>query len=509
MPATPPTLPTTTAPAAPRASPVSSAISLLVPAGSPAASAVRRDRTEKIALFRYQLIRATADAAVTTRQRGPMVRDLAALVHPGPFGGTVTVSKDTIDRWIRAWRRGGFDALKPRGRAPGAVTPAQILALAASLKRERPARTSAQVRRIMMDTLGDAPSESTLLRHFRTLELPTGVRDVFGRFEADHPNEMWVGDALHGPKINGRKAYLFAFLDDHTRVVTAGRWAYAEDSVRLTAALQPALEARGIPGCIYVDNGSAFVDESLSRTCAKLGIRLTHSAPYRPQGRGKIERFFNTVTSQFLTEITTVDSTTGVVDAGIGSMVTSLDELNALFTSWVEMVYHQAVHSTTGQSPLQRWDASWVGRKPVRKSREEIAEAFRWSAIRTVTKSATVSLQSNTYQVDQLLVGNRVELVYDPFDLAGLITVSAGNSVPAGIAVLSEIRRHVHKKAATAAAAAAETGAKNAVCGIDYLRMVETRHKGTMAREPISFTNAATAKRIAVVFVPPAEEAAR
>jgi len=106
-------------------------------------------------------------------------------------------------------------------------------------------------------------------------------------------------------------------------------------------------------------------------------------------------------------------------------------------------------------------------------------------------------------------VGNRVELVYDPFDLAGLITVSAGNSVPAGIAVLSEIRRHVHKKAATAAAAAAETGAKNAVCGIDYLRMVETRHKGTMAREPISFTNAATAKRIAVVFVPPAEEAAR
>jgi len=296
---------------------------------------VRRDRTEKIALFRYQLIRAAADVAVTTRQRGPMVRDLAAVVHPGPFGGTVTVSKDTIDRWIRAWRAGGFDALKPRGRAQGAVTPAQILSLAATLKRERPARTAAQVRRIMIDTLGDAPSESTLLWHFRTLELPTGVREVFGRFEADYPNEMWVGDGLHGPRINGRKMYLFAFLDDHTRLVTAARWAYAEDSVRLTAALRPALEARGIPGTIYVDNGSAFVDESLSRTCARLGIRLTHSKPYRPQGRGKIERFFNTVNSQFLTEISVVDTTTGVVDAGVGSMVTSLDELNALFTSWV------------------------------------------------------------------------------------------------------------------------------------------------------------------------------
>ena len=155
------------------------------------------------------------------------------------------------------------------------------------------------------------------------------------------------------------------------------------------------------------------------------------------------------------------------------------------------MVYHQAVHSTTGQSPLARWDAGWVGRKPVRKSREEIAEAFRWSAIRTVTKSATVSLQSNTYQVDQLLVGKRVELVYDPFDLAGLITVTAGNGVAAGIAVLTEIRRHVHKKAASAADDS-DTGAKTAASGIDYLRMVESRHKGTMAGEPISFDKAST-----------------
>lgn len=117
MPATPPTLPPIVPSVASRVSPVSPAVSLLVPAGSPSESAVRRDRMEKIALFRYQLIRAAADAAITTRQRGPMVRDLAAMVHPGPFGGTVTVSKDTIDRWIRACRRGGFNSPKPRGRA--------------------------------------------------------------------------------------------------------------------------------------------------------------------------------------------------------------------------------------------------------------------------------------------------------------------------------------------------------------------------------------------------------
>lgn len=445
----------------------------------------RKDRAEKIALFRYQLIRESADDSVTPRQRGPMVRALAG-EHPGPFGQTVHVSKDTIDRWIRLWRAGGFDALKPRGRTQGPVTDPGVLALAETLKRENPARTAAQVRRIMTTTLGDAPSESTLLRHFRTLDIPTGTpAAATGRFEAAHPNEIWVGDGLHGPKINGRKTYLFAFLDDHSRMVVAARWAFAEDTVRLAAALRPALEARGIPEGIYVDNGSAFSDASLMRICARLGIRLIHSRPYRPQGRGKIERFFNTVTSQFLTEITTEPAATA--QQATGTAVASLGELNALFTSWVEVVYHRAVHTTTGQSPLTRWQAGWAERRPKRKDPEVITEAFRWSAHRTVTKTGTVSLHANTYQVDPLLAGARVELIYDPFDLTAPITVTAAGGIPAGQAVLLEISRHVHPKAARATADT-DTGATTVTSGIDYLRLIETRHKETMTAQPITFT---------------------
>jgi transposase InsO family protein len=40
---------------------------------------------------------------------------------------------------------------------------------------------------------------------------------VFGRFEASRPNELWTGDALHGPVITGRKAYLSA-VDDYSRL---------------------------------------------------------------------------------------------------------------------------------------------------------------------------------------------------------------------------------------------------------------------------------------------------
>src|SRR4051812_42508376 len=135
--------------------------------------------------------------------------------------------------------------------------------------------------------------ERTLQRYFadQGLIIPSSMAAaVFGRFEANRPNELWTGDALHGPQIAGRKTYLFAFIDDHSRAIVGHRWGYAEDTVRLAAALRPALASRGVPESIYVDNGSAFVDAWLLRACAKLGVRLIHSTPGRPQGRGKIER---------------------------------------------------------------------------------------------------------------------------------------------------------------------------------------------------------------------------
>jgi hypothetical protein len=57
----------------------------------------------------------------------------------------------------------------------------------------------------------------------------------------------------------------------------AARFGFAEDTIRLAAALRPALAARGVPEHVYVDNGSAFVDAWLLRACARLGIKLVHN----------------------------------------------------------------------------------------------------------------------------------------------------------------------------------------------------------------------------------------
>jgi putative transposase len=178
------------------------------------------------------------------------------------------------------------------------------------------------------------------------------------------------------------------------------RFGFAEDTVRLAAALRPALASKGVPESIYVDNGSAYVDSWLLRACATLGIKLVHSTPGRPQGRGKIEKFFRTVREQFLVELSTPDS----------ESVTDLGRLNRLFTAWVETVYHGRVHSSTGVAPLARWQAGITHPVPT-PTPAQLREAFLWSALRTVAKTATVSLHNNIYQVDAALVGRTVELV--------------------------------------------------------------------------------------------------
>lgn len=73
----------------------------------------RAERARRIALFRYESIQEVIDPALSSRQRGRLVRQLACREHTGPFGAPVRVSVPTLNRWCRWWRTGGFEALVP------------------------------------------------------------------------------------------------------------------------------------------------------------------------------------------------------------------------------------------------------------------------------------------------------------------------------------------------------------------------------------------------------------
>jgi putative transposase len=239
----------------------------------------------------------------------------------------VRVSRASLDRWIRAWRADGFDALLPTERQVQPRTDAGVLELAERLKRERPARTAAHIARVIEADHGWAPSARTLQRRFARLGLggrPDGtVPQAFGRFEADAPDELWVSDGLHGPVVEGRTAVLFAVLDDHSRYSVGYRWGHGEHTLGMQATLHDAVKTHGCPQRLYADNGSAYISAQLGWSLAVLDIRLVHSQPGRPQGRGKIERWNRTVRDQFLVEIQPAEAT-GSGTAGSGSTVGSL-----------------------------------------------------------------------------------------------------------------------------------------------------------------------------------------
>src|SRR5438270_9243577 len=234
--------------------------------------------------------------------------------------------------------------------------------------------------------------------------MSSAVARALGRFEAERRNELWTGDALHGPLIDGHRTFLFCFLDDHSRLLAGYRWASREDVLNASRALRFGIAARGLPEAVYVDNGSPFVSGQLLRACALLGIRLIHSRPGRPEGRGKIERFFRTVREQFLVEV------------GDGAQVKDLAEMNRVFRAWTETACHRTVHSETGEAPAARWEKA----SPAERAVPEpglLREAFLWSERRRADKTALVRMHGNVYQVDAWLAGRIVELLFDPFDL--------------------------------------------------------------------------------------------
>jgi putative transposase len=411
------------------------------------------DRAQKVGLFRYQLAREAADESLSPRERGLLVRWLAAREHLGPDGRWVRVSRTTVDRWVRAYRAGGFEALVPAARRMPNQTPERLLELACALRREQPARTTAQIHRIIVETEGSSPSARTIQRHLAAAGLPWKGGEIgraLGRFEAEQRNELWTGDALHGPLIDGRRVFLFCFIDDHSRLLAGYRWAAREDVLNASRALRSGIAARGRPGAVYVDNGSPFVSGQLLRACAVLGVRLIHSRPGRPEGRGKIERVFRTIRDQVLVELE-------------DHPPASLEDLNRTFQAWVESVYHQREHSQTGQTPLERFLA--LGPPPV-VSELALAEAFRWSEARSVSQTGTVSMHGNTYEVDAGLAGRRVDLVFDPLALTEIEVRVDGRH--AGLAVPLHIKRHVHPRAQPLAEPPAPTG-------IDYLGLIRQR----------------------------------
>ena len=436
---------------------------------------------QDIALHRWAVIAEAANDRLSAAERGALVRQIAARAHTHPDGSPREYSRGTIDRWLRAWRAGGLDALKPAPRSDTGTVRAhpELSAEAAALRLELPGRSAAQIASILYHRHGVAVAERTVRGQLRRAglhrEALAAEPKAYGRYEAARPNERWISDVLVGPWVpfpkreGSVRARLFLIVDDHSRLLAGGRFFAYENARACQELLRRAVTRRGLPEVFYCDNGAPFSNAWLSRTCAVLGVRLVHSQPYSPEGRGKQERLNRYIREAFLAEAT---------HRGIGS----LDELNDLFAAWAGNVCNRRAHAETRQPPIERFEA---GGPPRQASPGLLAEAFRWSVTRKVTRTATVPLEGNAYAVDPALTGRRVELRYDPEDLTAIDVFLDGR--PAGTATPFITRRHVHRAVPQAARPEPDP------TGIDYLGLVAAAHEEAAGTGvPIDFARLAT-----------------
>jgi len=405
---------------------------------------------EEIAAFRWQLIAPVVAEEVTRLERRRILKQQARQRHEIPHSDKARVSVRSLERWIAAYREDGFDGLKPKVRddvQKGRVITPEILEQAIAARLTVPDRSVRQIIEAL-EKDGTVPvgllRRTTLSQHLvragyssKAVQTPK-PRSTFRRFEAPHRNDCWQGDVCHllalpDPSKPGkkRKVYLIAFIDDHSRRAY-GHMYFEEKLPRLEDCLKRTILRYGLPRRIYVDNGSIYSTHHLARICGRLSIRLTHSYPYRPQGRGKIERFFQTVQKSFLPEAK------HLMELG---QLDTLEELNELFWAWLEVTYHTRVHGTTKQTPLARFEGDT---EPLRHiDPTELREVFLWEDERTVDQTGCFSLHRNHYEVDSALVRRKITLRYDPFDLSQIQVWHDGKRF--ADAVPLQLRRSQHK----------------------------------------------------------------
>lgn len=128
--------------------------------------------------------------------------------------------------------------------------------------------------------------------------------------ESSRPNEIWQADHtlldiyILDQKGNINRPWLTIIMDDYSRAIAGYFLTFDTPNAKNTAlTLHQAIWSKsnikwpicGIPEKFYTDHGSDFTSHHMKQVAIDLKINLVFSAVGVPRGRGKIERFFQTV----------------------------------------------------------------------------------------------------------------------------------------------------------------------------------------------------------------------
>lgn len=383
---------------------------------------------EQVGLFRFGVIGPLVSGELAHGELKARIKQLCSRRYTIPFSQKTTIGFGTIEQWLHNYRTRGIDGLMPAVRndkgSVRRIRP-ELKEAIIEMKRQHPKRSLRSILNHLVKNNLMKPNEITKSTGYRILgnALPQRQPSITGkqqkRFVHRYPNQCWQGDVMHGPYIkdakSGRatKTYLIAFIDDASRLIVGGRFFFAENTANVKTVLREAVLTYGVPAKLYVDNGRPFCSEDLRIACAKMSTALIHSTPYYPQGKGKIERWFRTVRSDFLPWL---------------KPVYSLQDLNLCFDAWLQQQYNRSPHSALDKAtPLDCFLRGIEGKLRRLPKHVDETELFCRKQTRIVAQNGTFRINNILYDTEEQLIGKKIIVLFDPDDPTHTVKVYHDN----------------------------------------------------------------------------------
>ena len=308
--------------------------------------------------------------------RGEIDKQKAAEI----LGGTPR----TIENYQRLFKEKGKEGLVDHRHSNFSKLTTQDRQEIITLKRKDSWRSARNIRDYLGLPVTEVPVWKILSQAGLTRQNLKRVKPI-QRFEAKYANELWQTDIMGKidfPKIG--TLYLIATLDDYSRFGLSGRWFRRQGKMNVFQIWYEALSRWGIPDQILQDEGSQykakvrFGQADYQWYAERLGLKLIWA--YKAQTKGKIERFWKFVQSDFVPEVW---------------QAKTIQEVNGAFKVWLAQYnyvfksrYFGGITRASRYQPSQR-----------KLSKVELQTLLVVEERRKVTRESTISLYGHHYYV--------------------------------------------------------------------------------------------------------------
>jgi transposase InsO family protein len=226
------------------------------------------------------------------------------------------IGHSTMSGWIKRYKEEGEAGLEyrmPTPNTPERISPA-VKKKAVELKKADPQRGVKRIAQLLRRNHMMKASPETVRRTLKE----AGVNDPPVKkkpkrnpqkprfFERSRPNQLWQTD-IFCFRLGGRNAYLVGYMDDYSRYITSLQLFRSQTGEHVIETYRLGVAEYGVPKEMLTDNGRQYTNwrgtTRFEKELQKDRIKHIRSQPHHPMTLGKIERFWKTIYTEFLSRV--------------------------------------------------------------------------------------------------------------------------------------------------------------------------------------------------------------